>query len=369
MKIVHIYPSLRGNADGVAAVIRSLASEQISRNEQVYLGPYALTTEETLNTTKITWFDVLRATITRVFLYLKINKDSLVSIDHTVFHVHGLWSIKSIILTMVMRRHGDALVLSPHGMLSEYSLRRSFVKKLIFRKLMQDKFISLASVIVATSHDELEASIKFSHSSKVVLQPHGVDDLGHCLPKPIEGKRTILHFGRVDPKKNTMLLVQAWQKIAVFFPEHQLSIVGDVSSPYAKLCRDYCAQNNVPRVKFFPPVKYRNRFSVFASAIVTVLASENENFGLVIAESLAAGVPVIVSKNMPWLGVSDKSCGWVTELNETDLSKVLFKALRTDPKELNAMGKRGSKWMMDDYSWKTVDDKLSKIYTHALDIS
>ncbi|MEZ5591148.1 MAG: glycosyltransferase [Gammaproteobacteria bacterium] len=46
------------------------------------------------------------------------------------------------------------------------------------------------------------------------------------------------------------------------------------------------------------------------SADLFVLPSFSENFGVVIAEALAHGVPVITTRGTPWKGLLQHGCGW-----------------------------------------------------------
>ena len=58
--------------------------------------------------------------------------------------------------------------------------------------------------------------------------------------------------------------------------------------------------------------KKQEKVDFFVNADLFVLPSHNENFGLVYVEALAAGTPVVASKNTPWEEVEDANCGkWV----------------------------------------------------------
>ena len=97
-----------------------------------------------------------------------------------------------------------------------------------------------------------------------------------------------------------------------------------------------------------------------------MLPSHSENFGLVVAEALAAGVPALVTDGTPWRGLAEHGSGWCVPWAEYPAA--LGTALATDAAELTAMGARARAWMAQDFSWAQAAGRLRKFYhdlTHA----
>ncbi len=97
-----------------------------------------------------------------------------------------------------------------------------------------------------------------------------------------------------------------------------------------------------------------------------MLPTHSENFGLAVAEALASGVPVIVSKGAPWGEVVREYCGWWIDIGVDPLVRSLRYELSTSELELSEMGRRGRAWMLREYSWEDVGRKMAAAYEWTL---
>jgi glycosyltransferase involved in cell wall biosynthesis len=64
-----------------------------------------------------------------------------------------------------------------------------------------------------------------------------------------------------------------------------------------------------------------------------VLPSKNENFGMVILESLARGLPVLTTTDTPWNIIKINDAGWVINLKQSNLTMCLKNIFKLDVKE------------------------------------
>ena len=91
--------------------------------------------------------------------------------------------------------------------------------------------------------------------------------------------------------------------------------------------------------------------------------SHTENFGIVVAEALAHGVPVVASTGTPWAKVEDEQCGlWV----DNDPRVIADAILSIATMDLEAMGSRGRTWMARDYSWNKIATEVGHIYRELI---
>ena len=102
--------------------------------------------------------------------------------------------------------------------------------------------------------------------------------------------------------------------------------------------------------------------ALLANADVFVLPSYSENFGIVVAEAMAWGRPVIASTGTPWKDVAGVGAGWWVEPEEDALANALEEALGKGRGELEAMGMRGRALVEERYSWSAPAAKLVEAY-------
>jgi len=105
---------------------------------------------------------------------------------------------------------------------------------------------------------------------------------------------------------------------------------------------------------------------LLANADVFVLPSYSENFGIVVAEAMAWGRPVIASTGMPWKEVANVGAGWWVEPEEGSLAKALAEALGKGQEELQAMGARGRALVSERYGWSVPANRLISSYKNIL---
>jgi glycosyltransferase involved in cell wall biosynthesis len=98
----------------------------------------------------------------------------------------------------------------------------------------------------------------------------------------------------------------------------------------------------------------------FAVGSLFLLPSHSENFGLVVAEALTAGVPVLTTDTTPWRALAQQNAGWCVPW--TDYPAALAAALATPPHELAAMGNRGRSWAAQEFTWERSGRLLLDFY-------
>jgi glycosyltransferase involved in cell wall biosynthesis len=168
----------------------------------------------------------------------------------------------------------------------------------------------------------------------------------------------ILFVGSLEPRKNLDLLLSVWNEIKSDFEETWLIIVGVNGNVFKTVNFSL----GLERVRFLGYVEDETLAGLYANAIVVVLPSQDEGFGLPALEAMASGTPVIVSDGGALPGTVGEA-GLIFGLSNpfglsTSLKECLSKAaLRS---ELRAKGLARAKqfsWQMSaELVWKALNE-------------
>jgi glycosyltransferase involved in cell wall biosynthesis len=183
---------------------------------------------------------------------------------------------------------------------------------------------------------------------------------GHCVrdryPHASRAERPrghalhLLFVGRLDPIKGLDNLLKALTIESA--RSATLSICGTGDAGYAASLRKMAMTLGVAsRVRFEGHVDDARKEAQFAAADALVLPSHTENFGLVVAEALAHGVPVIASKGTPWSAVESEGCGLWVDNSPESLARAISALHSMDLRPWAAKGRR---WVGGRFSWPAI---------------
>lgn len=301
--------------------------------------------------------------------------------EHDVVHVHAMWQWPGWAAATEARRLGKPLVLSPRGSVLPERLKKSAWKKRLVGGLKDRPLMTAAAAVHATSAEEAVAVRRFGYYGPVAIVPNGIavpriasDDERTVARQWLEarypqaaGRRKLLFMSRIEPTKGVVTLANAWNDVATRFPEWVLVIAGPDERNYA---REVAAAINAGAAGgstiFTGPLYDDDRERAYRAADVFVLPTRSENFGMVVGEALARGVPVITTHGAPWSGLQSEHCGWWVEPTRRGIGNALSCALALPPKELRALGQRGRAWMARDFGWDRIAGQMHDLYAWTL---
>ena len=282
-----------------------------------------------------------------------------------IVHNHSLWSMINVACGLVVPGRRAKLVTSPRGTLSPWALRRSRHLKALLKPL-QWRSLERADLLHATSDMELAEIRALNLAAPVAVVPNGIDIPESVGPQPPSEMRTLLFLSRIHPKKGIEQLLRAWQAIEPVQPQWRLRIVGRGEPHDVEQVRTLAAALKLERVDFPGPMYGSERTAAYRAADLFVLPSHSENFGMVVAEALAHGRPVVASKGTPWQEMEREACGWWVDNDADSLAAALDRAMRLSRSDLLEWGDRGRRWMQRDFSWESVAEKLEAAYSWVL---
>ena len=285
-----------------------------------------------------------------------------------VIHSHGLWIAPNIYAGKVATALHKPLVVSPRGMLSPGALRFSAKKKQAMWQLWQGPAYANAAAWHATSRLEADEIRDFGIRAPIAIIPNGIDLPDQTAKHQVEKEqRTVLFLSRIHPKKGISRLLEAWRQLAGAHPDWQMVIAGPDEGGHLAELKKMVRQDNIQRVTFSGPVYGEVKASLLADADVFVLPTLSENFGIAVAEALAAGIPSIVTTGAPWQGLQTNKCGWWIEQGIEPMRKALTEALTLPASERQAMGLRGREWMRREFGWEAIGRDMKEVYLWLAD--
>ena len=304
-----------------------------------------------------------------------------------IVHLHGIWSLELHRCAVVCRRRKIPYVIAPRGMLEPWSLKQKWLKKRIARLLYQDKDLKFAAALHATAESEAEQFRRLGFENPVIISPNGVNVPGKFEPRnhlrqgyggqdTQNTRKRVLFVSRMHPKKGVMELVEAWNTIKhqTLNIKHQTWMCELVYTVNGDFEREYEAKVKA-RVKglgledqfiFTGALNDDEKWEAYARADLFVLPTYSENFGIVVAEALWAGVPVITTKGTPWKELEERKCGWWIDTGVEPLVKALCKATVLSDVERREMGARGRELVEEKYTWDAVVKAMVKGYERVV---
>jgi len=412
LKVLHVISSLRKDSGGPARSVQGLvgALEGID-GLSVHLFSFRPCDQP--------WFPGInhfsspsKSGFLNAFRALKKTWDAF---SPDLIHIHGIWGWKSHFTARIARWRRVPYIIAPRGMLEPWALNEKRIKKKIALFLYQRRDLFKAVALHATAPEEAEQFKKLGFQQACVMGPNGVN-VPSALPARKPRKNNLyrmLFLSRIHPKKGLVELLDAWAEIIIKkLNNHKnndekkwvLEIAGTDSDGYLKIVEEKaktlglsCAWGNDSRQKhpqtsgiehdlvFRGAFDDDTKWEAYRQADVFVLPTYSENFGIVVAEALYAGCPVITTHGTPWADLrgiewqekTDLStlnsndilhsgcCGWWIKLDKTSLVAALDEAMRMNEDAQIAMGKNGKFLIESKYLWPSI---AKQIYNQYRDI-
>ena len=305
----------------------------------------------------------------------QLIKDAVSKAD--VVHVHGIWQPVTKRVAFAARDAGIPYVISLRGMLDDWSMEQSRLKKAVYLKLGGSKMLNGAAAIHSTAEGELSQSKKWFPGAPGVVIPNllnlepyetmpGKEIARNAFPMFDTGDPVLLYLSRLHYKKGIEHLIDAVDRLRKEGNPHRLLIAGDGDKAYEEALK---AQTNKlglnDHVAFLGLVVGDEKLSLYQAADLFVLPTSQENFGFVLYESLAAGTTLLTTKGVDtWPELQDQASSTICKQDEQSIAEAIAK-LTSDPDDLEARGQAGREWIFAQMHPDRIIEQFERFYEQA----
>lgn len=367
MNVAQIIPSLETRHGGPSQSVRALANHLVDSATNVAL---LATVEDAADV-------AAHADIANTRLFPRVTprwlsrspalREHLQTTAYDCIHHHSLWLLTLRYAHEAARTRRVPLVISPRGMMSPWAYQHHGWRKQLARRLIHPGAFEAASAWHATSEAEADDIRRLGFRQPICVSPNGVtlpDDhtqanaraYWHEMCPAARHRPVALFYSRLHRKKRVRELIDLW--LSTSRGDWLLLVVG-VPEEYMvdALQAELTTRGATDKIAVHSGV---NCPPPYAIASLFVLPSHSENFGLVIAEALAAGVPALVTDTTPWQGLDAQGGGWCVPW--ANYGAALSRALALPPATLSVMGTAGRAWVERHYTWPQAAALLREFY-------
>lgn len=300
------------------------------------------------------------------FAFSRNIRRYLAGTSYDLYHTNGMWLYVNHATCSIARRHRKPYVMTPHGMLYPNALGRSSAKKKWMRRLLFDKDLRDASCIHVTCEEEADhiRALGFRTPVAVISNPVRIPS---CLDQAITAGESLRdscgavgYLGRLHPRKNVHRIIEAFGRVCR--PEQKMIIMGSGDAGYERQLHELADRLGLKNVEFRGFVNGDGKFRTLAGLKALVVASDFENFGMIVGESLLCQTPVICTRTAPWQDLKVFDCGWWVENDVDTLADAIHNALNMPEWRIKEKGIRGRDLIEHDYNPGIIARRMRRLY-------
>jgi len=305
--------------------------------------------------------------------------EAISSID--ILQIQSVWTYPSYAAGRIAHDSDIPYIILPAGTLQPWALdngRMRRLKKMTYFHLIAKSLMDRAACVQATSMQEAQQVQNLGYAGPVTVIPNGVDIDGlsdgqgpeaDVLWPALKDRPVVLFMSRLSPEKGLDLLIPAWADLVKSpgYREGILVIAGPDYRGYEETVKAMIDECGVAsHVLLTGMVQGARKSSLLRRADVFILPSHTENFGIVVAEALACGTPVITTTQTPWEQLREVDAGVQIPPTRHDVYQALRDLLDMPASRRREMGQRGSTLIREHYTWDRVARKFLRLCDYVL---
>ena len=295
----------------------------------------------------------------------------------SVLHAHSTFHPLNLQVGRAARRCGHQAFYHPHGALSPLWLRGwgwKALKKRLYVSAFERPNLNAAAGTFALTEDERLDLVELGVSAPTYIVPNGISPIPaaeksaarefrrkHAIP---EGARVMLFVGRLVALKRIEDIAEVLALLRLSHPDLHLVIAGDLGTApdyVARLREQFVASGIADRVRWVGFLDEQAKPAAYAAAQVFVHASESEGMAIAILEAMAAGVPVVASRQCHMSAAAEAGALKQCEQGAVALAEAIAEVLVAPA----ALGTRGQAYVRSVHAWSAIAAETLKIYARG----
>lgn len=246
--------------------------------------------------------------------------------------INGIWQYHSFATRQALAGSKVPYFVFTHGMLDPW-FKRTFplkhLKKWLYWPWGEYGVLRDAKAVIFTCEEErvLARQSFWLYSANEVVTAYGTssppDDEAALSQKffsqypDLKDKRIILFLSRIHEKKGCDLLIEAFALIAAQDEKLHLLMAGPDQTGWTSTLNELATKLGIAhRITWTGMLQGDAKWGAYYAAEVFCLPSHQENFGIVVAEALACGKPVLISDKVNiWREIEADDAGFVGQDN------------------------------------------------------
>jgi glycosyltransferase involved in cell wall biosynthesis len=304
---------------------------------------------------------------------LRTLRERLPGVD--LVHIHWIYNFTCIAAARASLRANVPFVVQPRGSLDPYVQRKNPTLKRAYLATIGRPLLTRADAVIFTAEQERDRAMYSPRRTEWIV-PNGLDwTLYERLPPrgtfraafPLVSHPFLLFLGRIARQKGIDRLLHAFARILQARPNLQLVLAGPDHEGYEAEMRALVRTLGLEAHVIFPGfVAGELKLAAFVDADLFVLPSNFENFGTVIIEALACGLPVVISDQVHIH--RELAAAGAATIVESSVESVTagIEATLVDPDARARMAARGRELVRTNYTWDAIAPTLVARYQDAI---
>jgi len=291
--------------------------------------------------------------------------------QHDVVIIHGTWQYHAYATWRALHGCGIPYFVYTHGMLDpwfKHTYPLKHLKKWAYWPWADYRVLRDARAVLFTTEQErlLARQSFWLYEANEVVVGYGTSAPPADAERQrkaflnrfphLRGQRILLFLSRIHPKKGVDLLIEAFAAVASSDPHLQLVIAGPDQVGWQESLQQRAAELGIAeRITWPGMLSGELKWGAFRCAELFCLPSHQENFGIVVSEALACGLPVAIAEPVNIATeVAAAEAGLVHADTVAGTTEALRRWLALTAGEKHKMGVRGVQLFRERFDFASV---------------